>query len=414
MANIFRHLIYEEKPLNAFSIEEEGTMDFALFEVLMTMGQFKDEKSTKRLYNDAYFVCTLLVNYYKFPYMHIDDCKALIKNAYQSELNISNDNITYSERYSYIVLIVSYCLLKHLENWENNVRLKRIIARLGGKIQEKPNLTNILFTKITSATSNNKSIYSEKVFHRRKITKDILTGIDWNKQTKEYNIEKIEEVVGYAASNEEKMLIISSIEAEFGKIYDDLSTVSVKNQVQYASVLGCLKKLRKEVSENMQDNEKGKTHAGKLTQVPFYKTSDSYIEHSNSEKELSEAKETIKELKERIVLLEKEKNTSISSEDTNVDLEKLSITCGPYDIAPKKKTAFVSVVWAMIEQGFFVKREDGSYATNKEDVVNSLLSTKANVYQLFSKALKTNTFMNVFNDLLDKASEMYAKAMGKG
>ncbi len=136
--------------------------------------------------------------------------------------------------------------------------------------------------------------------------------------------------------------------------------------------------------------------------------------YSETEIELRNAKETIKELRERIVLLEKEKNTSISSEDTNVDLEKLSITCGPYDIAPKKKTAFVSVVWAMIEQGFFVKKKSGNYATNKEDVVDNLLTTKVNVYQLFSKALKTNTFMNVFNDLLDKASEMYSEAMDKG
>ena len=28
MTNIFRYLLYEEKPLSAFSIEEEGTMDF--------------------------------------------------------------------------------------------------------------------------------------------------------------------------------------------------------------------------------------------------------------------------------------------------------------------------------------------------------------------------------------------------
>ena len=300
MANIFRHLIYEEKPLNAFSIEEEGTMDFALFEVLMTMGQFKDEKSIIRLYNDAYFVCTLLVDYYQLPYIHIDDCKALIKNAYKSELNISDMNIAVAERYSYIVLIVSYCLLKHIDNWENDVKLKRTITRLGGKIQEKPNLTNILFPKITSATSNNKTIYSANVYRRRKITKDILTGIDWNKQTKEYNIEKIEEVVGYAATNEEKILLLSSIEAEFGKIYDDLTTVSTKNQVQYATVLGCLKKLKKEVSENIQEKKDVSPLLNFYWQGSFNKTPDTSQEHSDYEKELHEAKKMIEFLKHRL------------------------------------------------------------------------------------------------------------------
>lgn len=300
MTNIFRYLLYEEKPLSAFSIEEEGTMDFAIFEVLMAMGQFKDEKSIIRVYNDVYFVCTLLVDYYQLPYMHIDDCKALIKNAYKSELNVSDMNITVAERYSYVVLIVSYCLLKHIDNWQNDVKLKRTITRLGGKIQEKPNLTNILFPKITSAISNNKTVYSENVYHRRKITKDILTGIDWNQQTKEYNIEKIEEVVGYAATNEEKILIISSIEAEFGKIYDDLSTVSVKSQVQYANVLGCLKKLRKEVSENMQDKKDVTPLLNFYWQGSLNKTPNTPQEHSSSEKELREANNMIDFLNNRI------------------------------------------------------------------------------------------------------------------
>ena len=198
------------------------------------------------------------------------------------------------------MLIVSYCLLKHIDNWENDVKLKRTITRLGGKIQEKPNLTNILFPKITSATSNNKTIYSANVYHRRKITKDILTEIDWYNQTQEYNIEKIKEVVGYAATNEEKILLLSSIEAEFGKIYDDLTTVSAKNQVQYATVLGCLKKLKKEVSENIQEKKDVSPLLNFYWQGSFNKTPDTSQEHSDYEKELHEAKKMIEFLKHRL------------------------------------------------------------------------------------------------------------------
>lgn len=171
------------------------------------------------------------------------------------------------------------------------------------------------------------------------------------------------------------------------------------------------------VEQQMEKKKKGEEFQKKLEQKRqerFITPAPLEMMESKTEDKLRKAEETIKELKERIALLEEEKSVSVSSEYTNVDLEKLSITCGPYEIAEGKKTAFVSVVWAMIKQGFFVKKKGGNYATNKEDVVNSLLTTKVNVYQLFSKALKTNTFMNVFNDLLDKASEMYAKAMGKG
>lgn len=119
-------------------------------------------------------------------------------------------------------------------------------------------------------------------------------------------------------------------------------------------------------------------------------------------------KKTSEEKDKKIEALEK-KLKSISSKETNIDLENAAITCGPYKIAPKKKTAFASVIWILKELNFFIKQEDGSYATNRSDVIDSLLTTKGNADQLLPKALKTDTFMNVFRDLLDKALEMYSK-----
>lgn len=177
---------------------------------------------------------------------------------------------------------------------------------------------------------------------------------------------------------------------------------------------GAIRAFVEQLMEKKKKGEEYKKILEQKRQERFITPASLEMMESKTEDKLRKAEETIKELKERIALLEEEKSVSVSSEYTNVDLEKLSITCGPYEIAEGKKTAFVSVVWAMIKQGFIVKKKGGNYATNKEDVVNSLLTTKVNVYQLFSKALKTNTFMNVFNDLLDKASEMYSEAMDKG
>lgn len=300
MINLFRHLIYEEKPLSAFSIAEEGTMDFAIFEVLMAMGQFKDEKSIQRLFNDAYFVCTILVDYYQLPYMHINDCKAMIKNAYQSELFISDANIALADRYSYVVLIVSYCLLKHIDNWGNDINLKRTIARLEEKIQGNPNIKKILFAKITSATSNNKSIYSANVFHRRKITKDILTGISWYIQTQRYNNEIIREIVGYAATSEEKTLLIESILRNV-KRYSRSNPANIDIEKIFES----LKKIREEVEDNIQNNKE------QSPLVKLYKQGDmgaisvsSSNNHSDTEEEMRKAKEIIAEQKKTIGILE--------------------------------------------------------------------------------------------------------------
>lgn len=415
MENILRHLLYEEKPANAFSIEEVGTIDFALFEVLMQMGELKDERSIERLFNDAYFVCTLLVDYYSLPYMHIKDCKALINRAYRLELSISN--IVIVERYSYIVLIVAYCLLIRIDKWKEDTKLKRVISQLDAIKNEKAHMLNIVFSKITSATSTNKSHYSANIFHRRKITSNILTEIDWYKQTKEYNIEKIKEVVGYAATNEEKILIIDSIEAN---VKERIATKFITNE-QYPKIIECLKELR----EGAQDKE-----------MPLIKlswpvsnegSSDSSSKKSETEEKLRQAKNTIDSLNNRIdeyiiqieklkfQLVEKDAEKYLpSSIKTDINVEDMHITCGPYEIAPKKKTAFASVIWALKELNFFIKQEDGSYATNRSDVIDSLLTTKGNADQLLPKALKTDTFMNVFRDLLDKALEMYSKDENKG
>lgn len=102
-------------------------------------------------------------------------------------------------------------------------------------------------------------------------------------------------------------------------------------------------------------------------------------------------------------------NLSTSTQETGLNIENTILTCGPYKIAPKKKTAFASVIWILKELGYFIKQEDGSYATNRSDVIDRLLTTKGNADQLLPKALKTDTFMNVFREMLDKASEIYSK-----
>ncbi len=100
---------------------------------------------------------------------------------------------------------------------------------------------------------------------------------------------------------------------------------------------------------------------------------------------------------------------SILTKMNNFNIENSNLTCGPYEIAQGKKTAFMSVIWVLKELGFFVKKADGSYATNRSDVIDSFLAQKGNADQLLPKSLKTDTFMNVFNDMFNKASEMYSK-----
>ena len=97
-----------------------------------------------------------------------------------------------------------------------------------------------------------------------------------------------------------------------------------------------------------------------------------------------------------------------------MNLEEFKLTCGPYKIANQKKTAFMSVIWVLKELNYFVKQADNNFATNRTDVIKHLMEGNCNADQLLPKSLKTDTFMNVFHDMIDKASKMVADADNKG
>lgn len=93
---------------------------------------------------------------------------------------------------------------------------------------------------------------------------------------------------------------------------------------------------------------------------------------------------------------------------TDVNLDEIEITVGPYKITKGKQRDFIKVIWILKELNFFEKRENGGYATNRTDVITQFIDNdKLRVDNEISKALKTESFMNVFDDMQQKASELY-------
>lgn len=118
----------------------------------------------------------------------------------------------------------------------------------------------------------------------------------------------------------------------------------------------------------------------------------------------ADAKEEIRFLKKRTKELEEELSTIMQNHNSNTTLP---ITCGPYRIKKGKKTAFMSVIWVLKEMGYFEKINDGSYATNRQDVIQQLIEGSCNTEQLLPKALRGDKFLEVFREMFEKANKLY-------
>lgn len=100
-----------------------------------------------------------------------------------------------------------------------------------------------------------------------------------------------------------------------------------------------------------------------------------------------------------------------SANEMPASIDNISISCGPYKIKNGKKTDFIKVMHILNELGFFEK-QDGQEVTNRNELINAFLDSKSNISKLLNGALGTEKYMDVFNDILDKASKIYAEDRG--
>lgn len=88
----------------------------------------------------------------------------------------------------------------------------------------------------------------------------------------------------------------------------------------------------------------------------------------------------------------------------------MNITVGPYKIVKGKESQFVSVISVLYDLRFFEK-EDGLYATNKDELVNAFLNKNKRVADVIYKTIENDTYMSIFQQMIDKAQENQAEKL---
>lgn len=228
--HIIRKLFYKEKALSDFEIYDEGTIDYVIFENLLlisgfTYNDYGSEDMIKQLFNDASYICTLVVDCYKHPYLHIGEFERSVSpnidfNICYSQTELE-DISDFSFRYSSLVLIVTYCLLRHIKNWDTELRIRRTVDVLENKLKDSRKDIRLLFEEFSKITSAIEKYSPIDMYLKNKITNNTLVNINWANETNGYNIADIKSIFSFIPTNMEKALFLDSIETEVKNAYNN-------------------------------------------------------------------------------------------------------------------------------------------------------------------------------------------------
>lgn len=200
-----RKLVFENKKrLNDFGIKQTGSLNNLIYyawlmkrtEIDPFEGKYRDYYL--KTFNDAYYVCTLAL---------------LLPNGLDLNPSVIMGKI---ERPSLVFPMV-HLYLSRLTVISSGIRCFLDIIETKFKITPDWGQN---FYELQKAVSMNEESIDPSIFAQRKLTKEILSKIDWGKVTNEFKKEQIELIVrNYARNNKDWNLMCEAIKAAAQK-YD--------------------------------------------------------------------------------------------------------------------------------------------------------------------------------------------------
>lgn len=214
---LVRQLLYEEKTLDDFDIENDASIFKRFFERLMTMDGTRGsnrnvEKNITSMFNDACYICTLALQI-KRPALQFGYFRDLCKQgAYYSTKDTRAD----------MVLCMVYFLLKHC--CEANDSTKSLMAVIDANLRERSLGSYNRYKRFFDSCDSFQGKLFPGYFDRITITSEVLSNrrINWKMLTCNYQKESLIELVSFWNEPHERNLIIDAIESEVkNTIFDD-------------------------------------------------------------------------------------------------------------------------------------------------------------------------------------------------
>ncbi len=218
---LVRELIYKEKTLDEFEIDDENSLFYFFFEYLIGMREIKShttddvEKLITNIFNDASFICTVVYQL-KRPSLHYGYIRSMITRK-------SGDKFysVYEDLHTVFVLSIAYILLEVF--FSGKVEISRFKKLLSDEIDQnslgKINFSSFVEAYTTDFNGNNgSSLFRSGFFVCPPLTPDRLKMICWAEISNNYDKKCLKDIVGFWTNPRDRNIIIDDIKAEIKSI----------------------------------------------------------------------------------------------------------------------------------------------------------------------------------------------------
>ncbi len=210
---LVRPLLYEEKTLDDFDIDNEDSLFYRFYNLLLTMDgtrvtDLDVEKKITSIFNDACYICTIAL-LIKRPELRLGYFREL-----SNQKTIMGDYYETNEDRADAVLCMVYFLLKYCP--ERNKNTNKLMTVIDSHLKERTHGSSEKYEKFFYSCDSMQFMLNPGFFNKRTITAAMLVKEDfkWHEITNNYDKDKLTSLILFWKEPQQRNLIIDAIEEE--------------------------------------------------------------------------------------------------------------------------------------------------------------------------------------------------------
>ena len=220
---LVRQLLYEEKTLDDFDIDNEDSLFFRFYNLLLKMDgtrvtDLDVENNITSMFNDACYICTIAL-LIKRPELKLGYFRELT-----NQKRLMGTYYKTNEARADAVLSMVYFLLKYCP--EGNTNTNKLMTVIDTHLRERSNDSYERYEDFYYSCESMHSMLTPGFFNIRTITVAVLKkeDIKWHEITNNYDKDKLTSLILFWKEPQQRNLIIDAIEEEVNNsvFIDDL------------------------------------------------------------------------------------------------------------------------------------------------------------------------------------------------
>ena len=215
---LVRQLIYKEKTLDDFDIDNDTSVFKNFFELLLNMDGTRVtdgnvENNITNMLNDACFICNAVIQM-KRPYLHYGYFRELASRFSPND-TYHSPNPARADK----VMCMVYFLLE--EYGDNTTDLERFKNTIDTDLRERSRESYERYEQFYDAYHKNPIYFTNKYVVKLPITDNDLKRICWSDISNSYDKQYLKDIVSYWRDPRDRNLIIDDIEKELKQNMED-------------------------------------------------------------------------------------------------------------------------------------------------------------------------------------------------